>query len=753
MATKETAFWALSFCFNLILMHLLYVNGEPKDFYIVFLKDDDSRLRESHIDVLYAIKNCHVDAEESLVYSYTKSFNAFAAKLHEEEAKRLSSLDVVVAVLRNKYRKLHTTKSWDFIGLTETAKRNLKMESDIIVGLLDTGITLESESFNDTGFGPPPAKWKGTCGHFANFSGCNNKIIGAKHFKLDKNPDPSDILSPIDVEGHGTHTSSTLAGNLVPNAHLYGLAKGTARGAVPSARIAMYKVCWASSGCSDMDMLAAFEDAIHDGVDVISISIGGLEANYDTDPIAIGAFHAMRKGILTIASAGNDGPRLGSVANHAPWILTVAASGTNRQFRSKVQLGNGVAVSGVGVSLLDTNQKQYPLIDGTNTAINNENKDRASNCYEEALNPTKVKGKVVMCKLAMWGSDSVVKSMGGIGALVVSERYLDAAQIFMAPATMVNTTTGETISKYLNSSRSVPSAAIYKSEEVSVQAPFIASFSSRGPNPGSTNILKPDISAPGIDILASYTPIKSLTGLKGDTLHSKFTLMSGTSMACPHVAGAAAYIKSFHSNWSPAAIKSAILTTATPISSRVNREAEFAYGTGQVTPRRALSPGLIYEMNEMSYIQFLCHEGYSGSKMAVFVGSKSINCSSLLPGRGSDALNYPTMQLSIKSTKETTIGVFMRRVTNVGPALSIYNATIIAPKGVEIIVKPTMLSFSRVSQKKSFKVVVKAKPTSSSQVLLSGSLVWKSSNHIVRSPIVIYTPEEDSVPMNVINKS
>ncbi|KAF2311093.1 hypothetical protein GH714_019453 [Hevea brasiliensis] len=129
----------------------------------------------------------------------------------------------------------------DFIGLPNTAQRKLQTEGNIVVGLLDTGINPESESFKDDGFGPLPKKWKGTCGHFANFSGCNKKIIGARHFKLDRNPDPNDILSPIDVDGHGTHTSSTVAGNQVPGASLFGLARGDARGAVPAARVAMYK--------------------------------------------------------------------------------------------------------------------------------------------------------------------------------------------------------------------------------------------------------------------------------------------------------------------------------------------------------------------------------------------------------------------------------------------------------------------------------------------------------------------------------
>ena len=152
-------------------------------------------------------------------------------------------------------------------------------------------------------------------------------------------------MSPIDVNGHGTHTSSTAAGNLVPNASLFGLAKGTARGAVPSARLAIYKVCWEGSGCADMDILAAFEAAIHDGVDVISISIGGGNESYVEDSIAIGAFHAMRKGIITVASAGNDGPAMETVTNSAPWIVTVAASGIDREFKSTIELGSGKNIS------------------------------------------------------------------------------------------------------------------------------------------------------------------------------------------------------------------------------------------------------------------------------------------------------------------------------------------------------------------------------------------------------------------------
>ncbi|KAJ8900150.1 hypothetical protein K2173_024790 [Erythroxylum novogranatense] len=718
---------------------------QKKDFYVVYLGDDtgnDASAVETHVNILSSVKSSDQDAEESIVYSYTKSFNAFAAKLSKAEADQLSGLDSVLSVFPNRYHKLHTTKSWDFVGLPNNTRRNLKVERNIVVGLLDTGVTPQSESFGDTGLGPPPKKWKGTCGPFANFSGCNNKLIGARYFKLDgTNPDPDDVLSPVDAQGHGTHTSSTVAGNLVSDASLFGLARGDARGAVPSARLAAYKVCWVNSGCSDMDILAAFEAAIHDGVDVISISIGGASGNYVSDSLAIGAFHATKNGILTVASAGNDGPSFGSLSNHAPWLLTVAASGIDRAFMSKVELGNGKTAWGSGVSIFET-KKLYPLINGRDAARNKESKESASYCFDDgSLDPKKVKGKLVKCRLGTWGADSVVKGIGGVGAIVESGRFLDAAQIFMAPGTMVNNTIGETINDYIHSTGS-PAAAVYRSQEVKVPAPFIASFSSRGPNPGTERILKPDIAAPGIDILASYTPLRSLTGRKGDTQYSKFSLMSGTSMACPHVAGAAAYVKSFHPNWTPAAIKSAILTTAKRLSRRSITEGEFAYGAGQLNPTKARNPGLVYDMDAMSYIQFLCHEGYPSSSLSVLVGSKSINCSSFPAVHGVDALNYPTMQLSIKKDQNPTVGVFTRTVTNVGTSSSVYNATIKAPKGVEITVTPMTLSFSRAYQKQSFKVNVKIGSMSSTPQILSGSLTWQSSRYTVRSPIVVYRPKD-----------
>jgi subtilisin family serine protease len=151
---------------------------------------------------------------------------------------------------------------------------------------------------------------------------------------------PSDAIdSPRDTDGHGTHTLSTAAGRFVPSASVFGYGNGTAKGGSPNAHVAAYKVCWPpveDGECFDADILAAFDNAIHDGVNVLSVSVGGMPGDYFDDGIAIGSFHAVKHGITVACSAGNSGPDASSVANVAPWILTVGASTIDREFQSDV---------------------------------------------------------------------------------------------------------------------------------------------------------------------------------------------------------------------------------------------------------------------------------------------------------------------------------------------------------------------------------------------------------------------------------
>ncbi|CAI0447409.1 unnamed protein product [Linum tenue] len=620
-------------------------------------------------------------SSDSLVYSYKRSFNGFAARLTDAEKDKLSGYEGIASVFPNRIRKLHTTRSWDFLGFPQNVKR-ATVESDIIIGMLDTGVWPESQSFDDSGYGPPPQKWEGVCQSSSNFT-CNNKIIGAKFYHGGRNFSEGEVPSPRDSQGHGSHTASTAAGNIVTPASLLGLASGTARGGVPSARIAVYKICW-GDGCWDADILAAFDDAIADGVDIISLSVGeSSPRDYFEDPIAIGAFHSMKNGILTSNSAGNEGPAPGSVSNCSPWSLSVAASTIDRKFTTGVRLGNGKTYQGTSINTFDHGGKMYPVVYGGNApnSTGGFNASMSKDCSSNTLSKKRVKGRIVLCD-------------------------------------------------------SNPTATIFRTVEKKSEASRIVPwFSSRGPNAITPNILKPDIAAPGVDILAAYSRGKTVTGIEGDKRVVSYNILSGTSMACPHATGAAALVKSFHPNWSPAALRSALMTTASPVSRDQNPDAEFAYGAGLINLKKAANPGLIYDAREHDYVEFLCGQGYNATEIKL-VTSKAVDCSDVGKKIHAWNLNYPSFTLSGKP-EGTVKRVFRRTVTNVGKGHSKYKAKVISSKELKIKVNPKVLRFKDVGETISFRVTVKAKLKQSG--IISGVLVWSDGSHKVRSPVVAHT--------------
>ncbi|KAA8539667.1 hypothetical protein F0562_026359 [Nyssa sinensis] len=639
-------------------------------------------------------------------------------------------MEGVVSVFPSEKKKLHTTRSWDFMGFPQEVKRT-RVESDIIIGMLDTGIWPESPSFSDEGFGPPPSKWKGTCQSSTNFT-CNNKIIGAKYYRSDGFFGPGDFDSPRDSEGHGSHTSSIAAGGLVNEASLYGLGLGTARGGVPSARIAVYKICW-SDGCSDVDILAAFDDAIADGVDIISLSVGSfIPFDYFDDPIAIGAFHSMKNGILTSNSAGNSGPAPETITNFSPWSLSVAAGTIDRMFVSKVVLGNNKVYEGVAINTFGLNDTMYPLIYGGDAPQKGHGGYESRFCRGDSLDPTLVNGTIVLCDALNFGADGAV-SAGAIGTVMQDNGFKDFALSFPLPASYLSSINGTEIFQYINSTGK-PTATILKSTEKKDEfAPYVVSFSSRGPNPITRDILKPDLTAPGVDILAAWSPATTVTGSEGDDRAVLYNIISGTSMSCPHATGAAAYVKSFNPGWSPAAIKSALMTTASPMSVVLNTDHEYAYGSGYIDPAKAAKPGLIYDAGEVDYVNFLCGEGYSTKSLRLITGDNS-TCSEAINGTVWD-LNYPSFALSV-SLREPITRVFHRTVTNVGSPVSTYKAIVVAPPQLNIQVEPRVLSFKSLGQKQSFVVTVEVIFDTN---VASGSLVWDDGVYQVRSPIVAHT--------------
>ncbi|KAH9313246.1 hypothetical protein KI387_028281, partial [Taxus chinensis] len=742
--------------------YVVYLGGQHEDFL------EPESVTNSHHELLLSTLGSKEAATDSIFYSY-KSFKGFAADLEEEHAAAISKLPGVVSVFLNREHKLHTTRSWGFLGLedgdpkSETEEipsfslwRKAGFGKDVIVANLDTGVWPESASFHDRGFGPIPSKWRGGCENDAQFSSanCNRKLIGARYYIKGylnaKKPlnftATGDFLSTRDKEGHGTHTLSTAGGNFVKNASIFGFGEGTAKGGAPGARVAAYKVCWAGGSCFDADILAGFDAGVYDGVDVFSVSLGSSPplADYFQDGISIGAFHAVQRGKVVVCSAGNDGPDAGTVANVAPWIITVGASSIDRQFPSVAFLGNNRSYEGQSLSDFTLQKKMYCLVSSVDVTAPTANKTDGQLCFQGALDPRKVKGKIVAClrgQNSRVAKGEAVRMAGGAGMILCNAPENGdeiVADAHILPATHLNAVDGAAVSDYIKSTKS-PVAYIGPARTAldTKPAPFMAAFSSTGPNTLSPDILKPDITAPGLNILAAYTNASSPTGITFDDRHVNFNIISGTSMACPHVAGIAALLKAAYPHWSPAAIKSAIMTTASRIDNTkqpikeasMKKATPFNYGAGHVDPNRAANPGLIYDLSVKDYYIFFCNLGYNSSQIKVLTG-KMFSCP---PQK--DALynlNYPS--ITVAKLKEP---VFVKRtVTYVSDGPAVFEAQVESPHGVLVTVKPNKIEFSEYGEKKSFNVVMKPRNNFKGEYVF-GSLTWKSANHVVRSPIVV----------------
>ncbi|KAL4587022.1 hypothetical protein LXL04_011671 [Taraxacum kok-saghyz] len=700
---------------NVLLISLVIVisaiDEDRKVFiaYMGFLPEGEYSPSLHHYEILKNVTNPRF-ARKSLIRSYHRSFNGFAAYLSQEEQQKLAGFDGVISVFPCQKLCLQTTRSWDFMGLPTTTERSVTGESDTIIGVIDGGIWPESESFSGEGIGPIPRRWRGECQGGKNFT-CNRKIIGARYYGIAE--------SVRDKIGHGTHVASIIAGSQVKNASYYGLAQGIARGGVPSARLAVYKVC--EPDCDLRDILKAFDDAISDGVDIISLSIGHdspLELSHD--PIAIGAFHAMHRGILTVAAAGNEGPRLYSISSYAPWIFSVAASNTDRRIINKVLLGDGTILTGASINAFPSSNEAVPLVYGKQVT-SRCSETQASECVEGCLDASLVEQKIVLCDLKEYTNS--VKEAGAIGCIVPNRE--NVSDVGPLPIGALNTHDIKLVKTYQISANK-PKVQIFKSEDITNQvAPHVASFSSRGPSIYIYDIIKPDITAPGVEILAAYSPMASPSHTLVDKSSVKYNILSGTSMACPHVTAATVFVKSFHPDWSPSAIKSALMTTAWDMNSDRNIDDEFAYGSGHIDPRKAKDPGLVYDASEEDYHKIWC--GISQSINAT--------CNANLTLR---QLNYPSMAVQVDINSAFVVS-FPRIVTNVGKANSSYIASIKGGAKLHIVVDPNNLQFTSLNQRRSFVVTVRGEGIKSPVTVESASLLWTDGIHKVRSPVVVYT--------------
>lgn len=696
--------------------------------------------------------------EDRIIYSYENAFHGVAVQLTEEEAERLEEEDGVVAIIPETKYQLHTTRSPLFLGIEPEESTSIWSQTladhDVIVGVLDTGIWPESASFNDTGMTPVPAHWKGTCETGRGFQKhhCNRKIVGARVFyrgyeaATGKINEKNEYKSPRDQDGHGTHTAATVAGSPVRGANLLGYAYGTARGMAPGARIAAYKVCW-SGGCFSSDILSAVDRAVTDGVNVLSISLGGGVSSYSRDSLSIATFGAMEMGVFVSCSAGNGGPDPVSLTNVSPWITTVGASTMDRDFPANVNLGTGKIVTGVslyrGRRFLSAN-KQYPIV---YMGSNSSSPDPSSLCLEGTLDPHIVSGKIVICDRGISPrveKGQVVKDAGGVGMILTNTAANGeelVADCHLLPAVAVGEMEGKAIKSYaLTNPKKATATLTFLGTRLGIKpSPVVAAFSSRGPNFLTLEILKPDVVAPGVNILAAWTGELGPSSLATDKRRVRFNVLSGTSMSCPHVSGIAALLKARHPEWSPAAIKSALMTTAyvhdnthNPLkdSSMDAPSNPYDHGAGHINPLKALDPGLVYDIEAQDYFEFLCTQKLTSTELNVFSKYSNRSCHHTLASPGD--LNYPAISVVFPEDKSNSVLTLRRTVTNVGPPVSNYHVVVSPFKGADIKVDPKSLNFTRKNQKLSFKITF---TTKSPQTMPEfGGLVWKDGVHKVRSP-------------------
>ena len=696
------------------------------------------------------------------VYDYRYSFNGFAAELTEGQAEALKSVEGVVAVTKDELQTMDTSSTPAFLGLD--AANGLwaalgganKAGEDIIIGVVDSGIWPESLSFSDRvgtngnatkagklGYQQIPG-WHGKCtpGEAFNASLCNQKLIGAQHFNEAWGGDegveaerPWEFTSVRDYNGHGTHTSSTAGGNHGVPATGAAAIFGSISGMAPRARIAMYKALWSTQDGStasgfSADLVAAIDQAVADGVDVINYSISGTTTNF-LDPAQVSFLFAADAGVFVSASAGNSGPATGTVAHPGPWLTTVAAGTHNRDGQGSVTLGNGATYNGASVAdafgpapLIDAEAAGLPGADATLVKLCYSANDNAGT---PVLDPAKVAGKIVVCDrgvTARVNKGIAVKEAGGVGMILANTSPNSInADLHFVPTVHVQNTDRAAIKAY--AALEGATARINQSTLVyNAPAPFTAGFSSRGPlAAGGGDLLKPDVMAPGNDILAATAPPSSFG--------QSFNVYSGTSMSAPHVAGLAALLKDLHADWSPMMIKSALMTTGTDVldggtpAPNTNPVLIFRQGAGHVAPNTAADPGLVYDSNILDWLAMLCGKT---------TGVNPATCGALVAaGYSLDASDTNVASIAIGDL--AGLQTIKRRVTNVGQGTATYNATVAGMAGFGVVVSPSTLAVGP-GETKSYTVKI-TRTTATLNAYTGGQLTWSDGVHTVRSPMVV----------------
>jgi len=685
------------------------------------------------------------------LYDYRYSFNGFAAELSEEQAAKMAAAPGVLSVSRDELVQADTSSTPTFLGLDAPGGLWDQLGGfgsagdGIIIGVVDSGIWPESLSFSDrTGVNGNATKdgkldyhqipgWHGKCtpGEAFNASMCNQKLIGAQWFNAAWGGDagidaqrPWEFNSVRDYNGHGTHTSSTAGGNHgVPTtgpASVFGAINGMA----PHARVAMYKALWSRQDASQADgftsdLVAAIDQAVADGVDVINYSISGTSTNF-LDAVQVAYLFAADAGVFVAASAGNSGPTTSTVAHPGPWLTTVAAGTHNRDGQGSVTLGNAVTYNGASLA---TAIGPSLLVDSTAAGMAGADPAEVALCYPGTLDPAVVTGKIVVCDrgvIARVDKSRAAQMAGGVGMILLNTAASSInADFHFVPTVHLQSTDRAAVKAY--AALPGPTATINQATVVyTAPAPLTASFSSRGPlRAGNGDLLKPDVIAPGQDILAAVAP----PGNAG----RDFNLYSGTSMSSPHVAGLAALLKDLHPDWSPMMIKSALMTSGSDIldGPNTNPLVIFRQGAGHVKPNSAADPGLVYNAGFNDWLAFLC---------GTTTGVNPATCSALAGlGYSFDPSNLNVASIAIGDM--AGVQTVTRKVTNVGGGSATYTSSVAGMAGFTVSVSPASFSINP-GQTKTFTVTI-ARTTAALNTYTGGQLTLNDGTHSVRIPLVV----------------
>jgi subtilisin family serine protease len=710
------------------------------------------------------------------VYSYKYSFNGFAARLTAAEAEALRGRGDVLNVWEDEYLELQTNSTPDYLDLTNGGEPWSKgyAGEDIVVGIIDTGVVPEHPSFADVPtpkkgnkgplipYGAPPESWVGTGCDFGNSAfnpddasaECSNKLLTAKCYvagfsnvvdpSLPCGGDgaflvPDEFLSARDASDHGSHTASTAAGNFGVEASIDGEPLGSISGMAPRARVAVYKICWLAPGatnfgCASSDAMAAIDEAVADGVDVLNYSIGGPSTTFNgADDISF--LFAADAGVFVATSNGNSGPGAETVGTPAgvPWITAVGAAQDNEVFGTGIVVsapnavaGTYIGLEGAGdVALSDTGDISAEVVpteplDACLPLTNDLSGSIALAIRGGCSFSTKYNNA------AAAGAQAIVVYNDGTAPDRIDPITM-AAPGTTIPGIMISFTDGALLEATASGGETV-TGTVGPSIVVSLDN-RIAGFSSRGPNGGAPDIIKPDVAAPGVSILAAGSPFDAGGADDGQF----FSFLSGTSMASPHVAGIFALLKEAHPDWTPAMAKSALMTTARQNLKKTFADAAadpFDIGAGHIVPEEAFDPGLAYDAGLFEYAAFSC-----GNNVSIFTpGTCNFLASLGLSFDGSD-LNYPSIGIGKLVGSQTVT----RTVTNVANnnGNKSFTVSVDAPPGIEVSVNPSTIKLKR-GETATYEVTLTATEDAVAEEWAFGSLTWShGGEYSVRSPIAV----------------